>query len=74
MKSLPTRGIDPVRANRTRKTEKHLTYMIRHVFVIRSSRGRISRKRKKYMYRVERANYRALIVAIANHLVRGETP
>lgn len=64
----------PAVTNRRRKFEKRLIETARTKVRVVSSRGRIARKRKKYVHRVERLNYRNLIVAVMNDLLRRRAP
>lgn len=68
---LPTPGTDPYQANSIRRSQKHLDEIVLGAFRIKRTDGkRIPRKRKKHLYRIERANYRALIVSVSRELAR----
>lgn len=56
--------------NLNRKNERFLKLTARKTFKIRSTNGRIPRKRKKYMYKVERQAYIDLLRSVAEHLAR----
>lgn len=71
-KRLPTSGSNPFRDNSRRRNERQLDRICQAVRIT-SSKGRIARKRKKYVHRVERANYRELIVYVAKHLAEEST-
>lgn len=59
--ALPTRGENPLVSNYRRHHEKMCAQVARKAFVITSSRGPIPRRRKKYVYKQERANYATLL-------------
>lgn len=65
---IPSAGQNPQASNRARRSERKLDRRIRETVHIRSSRGRIARKRKKYVTRTERANYKALVIAVMRDL------
>ena len=70
-RQLPSAAAErPEVSNRRRKFEKRLDETSRTRVRVVSSRGRIPRKRKKYVHRVERLNYRNLIVAVMNDIER----
>lgn len=71
---IPTAGSDPRFANRTRIADRNLDRMVRSRMVIRNSTGRIPRRRKDYLYRVERANLRSLIIQVAQDLAVRKGP
>lgn len=56
--------------NMHRKHERWLKMTARKAFKIKSTNGRIPRKRKKYMYKVERQAYIDLLRSVAEHLAR----
>lgn len=56
--------------NRARTADHDLDRHIRRRLVIKSTTGRITRRRKAQMYRIERANLRALILQVAQHLAQ----
>lgn len=69
MKAMPTNGQNPHASNRAARTNRFLRDSARRDFTIVSSRGRIPRKRKKYILGVERANYIGLIRAVAEGIM-----
>lgn len=60
---------NPAEDNKRRKILRRLERGARRDFVITSTKGRIARKRKKYMYKVEREAYAELIWSIMQHLM-----
>ncbi len=64
---------DPWPDNASRAHNKRLTSEARKaVRVVRNDGGRISRRRKKYVNRIERANYAHLLNSVYQFLVREE--
>ncbi|XKH58448.1 hypothetical protein LG293_17660 (plasmid) [Citricoccus nitrophenolicus] len=65
---LPTTGTSPLHHNNHQRTARYLDRTVRGAFRIIGDNGRIPRKRKKQMYLVERANYRDLLLSVAESL------
>lgn len=66
---LPTSGNDPLISNRRRTHNHRIKTTVRKAFIIRGT-PRIARKRKKTIYRIERANYEALLLAVMKEQAR----
>ncbi len=61
---------DPWTDNASRAHNKRLTSEARKAFrIVRNDGGRIARKRKKFVNRVERANYAAILDSVFRSLV-----
>lgn len=69
MKTLPTHGLDPRTANSDARGRKILrTYA--GELKLSSAKGRVARKRKKFVLKNERQAYVELLVAVAQELVQ----
>jgi len=68
--AVPTTGSDPSKANSERKLNKRLDQTARERIHVTSTKGRIARKRKKYIHATERGHYKALIIAVMNDLMK----
>jgi hypothetical protein len=64
---MPTQGQDPHLTNRYRKFRRRLTRDVQRLRVT-SERGRIPRKRKKYVHKVN--NYAELLLAVMHELAK----
>lgn len=58
--SLPTAGNSPVQANAERKLDRRFSENEKSLKIV-SEKGRLPRKRKKFVYKVERKAYNDLI-------------
>lgn len=61
--SLPTAGKSPVRSNADRKLANRFKETEKSLKIV-SEKGRLPRKRKKYVYKVERKAYSDLIRSV----------
>jgi hypothetical protein len=64
-KTIPSAGANPVTANRWRLHERHLNRLVKGAFKVRTPRGR---RRKKHLTITASAEYKALVIAVANDL------
>lgn len=73
-KHLPSKGESPHAHNLMRNIERRAHQGARRkVHVRKTNGGRIPRRRKKYVHRVERATYAGLIIKLTLHLANKET-
>lgn len=73
-RQMPSNGGCPNVANADRKFHKRLDLTARESISVVSDRGRIARKRKKFVNGAERRHYKALLVAVMKDLIsKGQT-
>lgn len=67
MKTLPTQGFDPRMANSDARGRKILLTYAKEL-TLHSEKGRVARKRKKFILKMERQHYVEALVAVAQEL------